>query len=238
MRRVQIVLAMECSPCKLPSQDDEQGQASHLQTETGQHHVNAGLKIFLVVRSARESTTDGLENETENVASDEGKGIRARPEARDMLAIDDNDAAEAEVDGCSEESRRDGEGNNVPEGLISRLKRYEERPSSMACQENTYIRNGPCENGLACICTLATYPMISKISPPSMAPMKPHVLYRMPSSTCGTIRKAKMPSKIALPAKVGIYLKWACSRVQVARVQSSSGIAGFGTPSIAKEDRV
>ncbi len=117
MGRVQIVLALVHSPCKLRRQDDEQGHAGHLQTETSQHDVHAGLEILLGVRSAREGTTGGLEDETEDVASDEGEGVGARPEAGDMLAVDDDDAAEAEIDGRREESGRDRKGDDVPESL-------------------------------------------------------------------------------------------------------------------------
>ena len=62
MCRIQFVLGLGYPPCKLGRQDDEQGHASHLQTETRQHHINAGLEILLGVCSARESTTDGLED--------------------------------------------------------------------------------------------------------------------------------------------------------------------------------
>ncbi len=36
-----------------------------------------------------------------------------------MFSIDDNDACEAEVDGCGEESRRDCEANEVDEEVVS-----------------------------------------------------------------------------------------------------------------------
>lgn len=59
---VQLLLGLIDSPGKLGRQDDEQTHASHLQTETRQHDVDAGLEVLLIVGSARKGTTDGLED--------------------------------------------------------------------------------------------------------------------------------------------------------------------------------
>lgn len=66
------------------------------------------------------STSDGLENQREDIATTEYESVRARLETRDVLAVDDNNARQAEIDACREERRGNREGDKVHKEIVAR----------------------------------------------------------------------------------------------------------------------
>lgn len=113
-------------PRALPQPERELGTArgeererEDLEAQAGNHDVDAHLVLGLGRGAGRDAATGGLQDEREQVAAAEDKGVCARAEARQVLAVDDDDAREAEVDGGAEEGGRDGEADEVDEEVVA-----------------------------------------------------------------------------------------------------------------------
>lgn len=73
--------------------------------QSGDHDVDARLLgIGAGVGGVGHGAADGLQDEGEDVAADEDDGVGAGFEAGEVFAVDEDDAREAEVDGCGEEA--------------------------------------------------------------------------------------------------------------------------------------
>jgi len=69
-----------------------------LEDETSQHDVLAEIAGRFRVGCCCDTATKTLEDETDEVAGAEDEGVCARLETGEVLAIDDDNAAETEVD--------------------------------------------------------------------------------------------------------------------------------------------
>lgn len=76
--------------------------------------MHAHVSIRLGVCGGCDAATNRLENQGDKVAADERDSIGARPEPREICAIDDDQPRQAEVDRCGEECRADGEADEIP----------------------------------------------------------------------------------------------------------------------------
>jgi hypothetical protein len=68
--------------------------------------MDACLFLFSGIGSVSKRTANSLQYEGEEVAAYEREGVGARAEARMSLAIGDDDARKAEIDGRGEEGGR------------------------------------------------------------------------------------------------------------------------------------
>jgi len=73
----------------------EENEREDLETKTRQHNVDAHLSRLLVRSDGRDSSTDGLQEKRDKVASAEDNGVIARLEATEFLPINHDDASQA-----------------------------------------------------------------------------------------------------------------------------------------------
>lgn len=97
----------------------EQEQRHHLERQAGNHDIHARLLRVVFVARRRNGTSGRLQNQREDVETDEGDGIDGRTESRNGSAVDDDDAGQAEIDGGAEEGWGDGEADEVARGGVS-----------------------------------------------------------------------------------------------------------------------
>ena len=71
--------------------------------------------MILQRRDGRDCSPDSLDHQADDVAAQEDQGVRARLPAANLLPVDDDDAAEAQVDGGGEEDGADGETDQIHE---------------------------------------------------------------------------------------------------------------------------
>lgn len=92
---------------ELHPQSREDEQRDDLEHDTGYHDGPSCVTPGFIVRSGCESSAAALEDEGDEVACHESDCVRAWTEAGDFLAVDDDDAGEAEVEGAGEEGGGD-----------------------------------------------------------------------------------------------------------------------------------
>ena len=73
----------------------------------------------MVLGGRSDAASDGLQEQTDEVAGAENDGVRARPEPGEVGAVDNDDTRQAEVDGGAQESRGDGQGDEIHEKIIA-----------------------------------------------------------------------------------------------------------------------
>lgn len=98
---------------KIQTQDHKQRETDNLVCQAGNHDVDACLLRALCVGGGRNRATSCLENKADNIARDERVGICFRLEACKVLAIDNNQPGETQVYRCGEESRSDGQADQI-----------------------------------------------------------------------------------------------------------------------------
>jgi len=89
-----------------------------LEDETRQHDVPAEIGLRFCVCEGSHGAADGLENQADEIASTEDDCVRARLEVREVGSVDRHDAGEAEVDGCGEQGRCYGQGDEGDEEIV------------------------------------------------------------------------------------------------------------------------
>lgn len=99
---------------KIPAQNNEHNKRNDLQYQTSHHDMNPHLLHGVRGCTRGFCPAQRLEYQGHNIADDEGDGICAWLESCQILAENDNDAGQAEVDGCREEGRANGEGDEIP----------------------------------------------------------------------------------------------------------------------------
>lgn len=124
VRRVQVQFVARHGQGEIGTHAHEQEQGNHLEGQAGNHDINARLLRVVIVGRRGNGTSGRLQNEGEDIETDEGDGINGRAEARNVSAIRDDDAGEADVDGGAEESRGDGEADEVAR-TCQHLSRFE-----------------------------------------------------------------------------------------------------------------
>lgn len=140
-----------------------------------------------------------------------------------MGAIDVYDTCKAEVDLRFISSLTGTEGVKVV--LTAAVKR-----AGPIVQGTKYMRKLSPLKGLLCSITRATYAMISRIEPNTIATMYPHVLFLMPNQSCATMQTPKIAATIAFPGSVGRYMKLAIVRSHVSRVHNSGNSRRVALP--------
>ena len=91
---------------EIRTQTHEYEERNDLKRQTGNHDVDPILSLRRVAPRRRigQRSTRGLQHQREDVCGNEDDGVGPRFEARELLAIEDDDAGEAEVDTCGEET--------------------------------------------------------------------------------------------------------------------------------------
>ena len=107
------------APGKVCAQCREHGQGDDLKRQAGDHDVDARLQRARTVGGGGKRPAGGLQHQGKDVAADEDVDVGLGLEAGQMLAVHDDDAREAEVDGRREEAGRDGDGDEVPRRDVS-----------------------------------------------------------------------------------------------------------------------
>jgi hypothetical protein len=111
-----------------------------------------------------------LQDQGEEIAAYEEDAIGSGLETGVLLAVDDDDACEAKVDGCREEGRGDGEADEFPS------EELEELPHALFTKcEETYISKAPKLKGLLRSSSLPAYPITSSALQPKVPTSTPHV---------------------------------------------------------------
>lgn len=87
--------SLASSPGKLQAKSDEDRQRDNLEGETSYHDVHTGVGRVGDVLCGSQSSSDGLKQQTEEVASHECDGVKLWREARDFLAEHDDEATKA-----------------------------------------------------------------------------------------------------------------------------------------------
>lgn len=93
---------------------EEENHGDDLRDETSNHDLDTSVGVSLGVGSGSQVTTNGLEDEREEIAADEDDGVKLGLETRVLSTDCGDDTTEAEVDTGSEQSRGEGEGDQVP----------------------------------------------------------------------------------------------------------------------------
>ncbi len=102
------------APSELGAQHHEGEERNHLDAEAGQQDVDAALLPRLVAVGAfGDGAAGALEKERHDVEADEEETVGARPQAREGLAVRNDDSAEAEVEGRANERRRNGQDDDL-----------------------------------------------------------------------------------------------------------------------------
>ena len=101
-------------PGEVGAKRDVDQQRNDLGRQTGDHDIDAGvLQRRAAVGARGHGPADGLQQQSEEVAGDEQNAVGTRLQAREVLAVDDDDAAETQVDGGAQEGRADGQGDDL-----------------------------------------------------------------------------------------------------------------------------
>lgn len=95
-------------PRKLCTQDPKGPQADDLPGYTSNHDVDPHLNCVVFFGGGGDPSAGGLEEQRDNVASDEEDGIGAGLEAGERGGVDGDDSRKGEVDGGSQEGRAEG----------------------------------------------------------------------------------------------------------------------------------
>lgn len=92
---------------EIRTQTHKHKERKDLERQTRDHDVDPILSLARVSRGRRigQGTAGRLQYQGEDVGGDEDDGVGSWPEAREALAVDDDDAREAEVDAGGEEAR-------------------------------------------------------------------------------------------------------------------------------------
>lgn len=110
-RSVRLVRVLVHAPGEIGAETEENPQRCHLAGKTCYHDVDPGLtQVWLiVVRSRGNGSSGSLQHKREEVAKNEDDGVCSWLETGDILAVDNDDMTEADVDGGTEEGRTNGE---------------------------------------------------------------------------------------------------------------------------------
>lgn len=94
--KVQIALSgLASSPGELQAESDEDCQRDNLEGQTSYHDVHTSVGRVCIVLCGSQGSSDGLQQQTEEVASHECDGVELGRESRDAFAKDDDEATEA-----------------------------------------------------------------------------------------------------------------------------------------------
>ena len=111
-------LALIDPPSELPTAEHEEENRRDLPPQSRNHDIDPRLRRSIVISCRGDPTTGALQAKRYEVADDEGNGIEARAEAGEILAVDDDDARETEVNRCAKEGWANGEADEV---AVSRI---------------------------------------------------------------------------------------------------------------------
>lgn len=107
------------SICEIAAHNRKEGQRCYLETEASEHYIYANLISCLCISSGGYTTTSCLEDQREYITTAEYQCVGARVKPREVLAIHDDNAAEAEVYSGREECRSDSQAAEVNDEVIS-----------------------------------------------------------------------------------------------------------------------
>jgi hypothetical protein len=85
-----------------------------LPRDTGHHNINTNVGEVLGVGARGDSTTGSLEEEGEEVATDEDGGVCACTEARNLFAVGNDDPRKTKVDCCRKKGGSNSETDEIP----------------------------------------------------------------------------------------------------------------------------
>lgn len=119
MSRIQATFLARHGEGKIGTHAHEQEKRHHLERQAGNHDIDARLLGAIVVGRRSNATSDCLQNQREDIETDEGDGVDGRAEARNGTAIDDDDAGQTKVDGGAEECGCDGEADEIAKRQVS-----------------------------------------------------------------------------------------------------------------------
>lgn len=119
----------ECKQAgNLDGETSDQNVCSHINLEVSDCQYVLSIVItpisayhVLVSQRCRSSnaSADGLDNKTDNVASQEEGGVGSRLDSTDGLPVDDNEPSKSQVDSSSDEDRTDSQSDEVPQEVVS-----------------------------------------------------------------------------------------------------------------------
>lgn len=98
---------------EIGTHEHEQEERHDLDGQARNHDIDARLLGAAIVERGGNGTSNGLQDQREEIEADEGDGIDGRAKARNVSAIDDDDAGQAQVDGGADEGGGDGEADEV-----------------------------------------------------------------------------------------------------------------------------
>ena len=75
--------------------------------------MDTHLVCLIGVCSGCDGSPSCLQEERDEVTSDEGNGICPWPETRVLFTVHNDDAGKAKIDGCCKEGRTDGEDDKI-----------------------------------------------------------------------------------------------------------------------------
>ena len=108
-------VALAQAPEELAGHDTEQEERGDLERQTSNHDVDTQVLSAGVGVAGRRGngTTSSLKNQRDQVTRNKDISVSLGLEAGDLGSIDGDDTAQAKVDGSTEESGSNGEGNEV-----------------------------------------------------------------------------------------------------------------------------
>lgn len=87
-------------PRELGARENKEDNGKDLEAETSQHDVFADVALIPGISSGSDGAASGLQDQGDDVAGAEDDCVSAWFETGELRTVDDDDAREAEVDGC------------------------------------------------------------------------------------------------------------------------------------------
>lgn len=90
-------------------------QGYHLNSQSSDHDILSSVLAGNRLGSCRDTASETLQNETEEIEGAEGECVCPGLESRILSAVNGHNASKTEVDSCGKESGGDGDANEVDE---------------------------------------------------------------------------------------------------------------------------
>lgn len=100
-----------------------------MEAQTSQHDILSSIQEINFLRGCCNTTSNGLEEQTNEVAGAENDGVDPRSNRGQVCAINDDNPRETEIDGSTQESGSDGKSNKVDQERIA-VERVEVHPET------------------------------------------------------------------------------------------------------------
>lgn len=104
---------------KVGTHGHEHEEREDLEGQAGNHNINACLLGAAAVIRRGDAPPGALQDQREDIETDEGYGIDGGAEARNLSTENDDDAGQADIDGGAEEGGSDCQADQVASEHVS-----------------------------------------------------------------------------------------------------------------------